>query len=393
MANKFVVFFFLLILIVPITTILFKVLVPIIAETAESDDLKNENLFSLSSDFLALNGTSVNLNLSHKDAVINSFTPVHKNQVWLDFDGGYNRDDRVKNVKVIQSDLIIFNNDTNFTFSAWIKNNKLGGTNSNKSACIIGVQFRYSLYFYTNLSTDKFRFGIRNMSGALQVSVEAGKVSDKLGEWTHLVGVYNITNVIIYQDGLFIETDVKPAGLIFTNKSILSIGGGEGILNGNGIGWNGSIDEARIYNRSLSATEILEIYNSGRVKNSSLNSTGLVLWQPFEENSGLTTHDVFNSSLDGTITGAIWGNDGVNIPLGNLTDYTLVETNFTLINNDLSWRGITINYENHWYNDFGVHVKILKFAGAFLGLCLLIFIIRQVASMFSGDNYYYDEYY
>jgi len=55
--------------------------------------------------------------------------------------------------------------------------------------------------------------------------------------------------------------------------------------------WNGAIDEVRIYNQSLTSSQVSEIYNSGRIANSSLPSDGLVLWYSFDEGTGTTVYD------------------------------------------------------------------------------------------------------
>ena len=59
--------------------------------------------------------------------------------------------------------------------------------------------------------------------------------------------------------------------------------------------WKGYGDEIRWYNRSLSQSEITQIYNSGRKANSSLPTTGLVLWLPLNEGTGTDVHS-FNQS-------------------------------------------------------------------------------------------------
>ena len=72
---------------------------------------------------------------------------------------------------------------------------------------------------------------------------------------------------------------------------------------------NGSIDEVRIYNRSLSAYEISQIYSSGLRRNSNLPADGLVSWYDMQPGSdGNTTRlvDVSNGIYNGTITGATY---------------------------------------------------------------------------------------
>jgi hypothetical protein len=63
------------------------------------------------------------------------------------------------------------------------------------------------------------------------------------------------------------------------------------------------MDEVRMYNRTISQDEINQIYNSGRIANSSLNSTGLVLWLKANEiNNNLTIIDSSNYANNGNNT-------------------------------------------------------------------------------------------
>ncbi len=78
--------------------------------------------------------------------------------------------------------------------------------------------------------------------------------------WTHLAGVYNGTNVILYKNGVELGRTAKT-GLTDTALTAVMIGAENsgGITNP----YTGLIDNVRIYNRALSASEILAIYNSG----------------------------------------------------------------------------------------------------------------------------------
>jgi hypothetical protein len=82
------------------------------------------------------------------------------------------------------------------------------------------------------------------------------------GEWHHVCGTYDGANLRLYIDG--VEDAASPvayAGEISTNIYEVYIGENTG---NPGRGWNGMIDEVRIYNRALDADEITTIMDGGR---------------------------------------------------------------------------------------------------------------------------------
>jgi len=80
--------------------------------------------------------------------------------------------------------------------------------------------------------------------------------------WYHVVEVVNRTtnNTTLYLNGVSATTTVNIASLgNVNNAQNVQIAKETGISN-----WNGAIDDVRIYNRALSATEIKQLYNAGR---------------------------------------------------------------------------------------------------------------------------------
>jgi len=78
--------------------------------------------------------------------------------------------------------------------------------------------------------------------------------------WHHYVGVYDGASVFLYIDG--VSADSTPPALTGnTQDSVhnLQINRSDG-----GLGWNGKIDDVRIYNRALTQAEITRLYNMGR---------------------------------------------------------------------------------------------------------------------------------
>ena len=82
-----------------------------------------------------------------------------------------------------------------------------------------------------------------------------------LNTWTHIVASYDGTNRRIYFNGVEVKSDT-PSGSIGTSTGSLFIGN----YGGGGFSFDGKIDEVRIYNRALSAEEILDHYKRGALR-------------------------------------------------------------------------------------------------------------------------------
>lgn len=240
-----------------------------------------------------------------------------KNMTWLNFDG---TNDNVDLPNIAGSP-------TSFTISIWVnKNNDI----TQQYVITDGDNMQYPQFI--NNQTIVYMW---NNSGA-KFYVNGTNLS--MGVWHNIIVTQNATNanLSLYEDGVYINsTNVTTArGLVRTDL-------GRATTNT----LNGSIDEFRLYNRTLEASEILQIYNSGRQTNQSLTSDGLIIWQSFNEDIGTTTNDKANVSMNGIIgSGATWQNDGVNNLLTENTDYTQNTTLFTTINGNYAWSNITLNY-------------------------------------------------
>jgi hypothetical protein len=77
-------------------------------------------------------------------------------------------------------------------------------------------------------------------------------------EWVHLVGTVNDTNVALYLNGTMINTTVW-GGSIKSSLSNISIGGDIS----SGFILNGTVDEVGIWNRTLTPSEVSDLYNNG----------------------------------------------------------------------------------------------------------------------------------
>jgi len=98
-------------------------------------------------------------------------------------------------------------------------------------------------------------------SGGLQWPVLSGTIVTS-NIWYHIGITYDNTNIRTYLNGSQINSTALTGNFMNTGAPRLRIGGGVGWSTSNGHGWYGSIDDFRVYNRVLSATEISALYQS-----------------------------------------------------------------------------------------------------------------------------------
>jgi len=79
--------------------------------------------------------------------------------------------------------------------------------------------------------------------------------------WYHLAGTINTTNISMYMNGVLITTSSGISTGI-TNNSNSIIGWGFDPRFSSGRFFNGSVANCQVYNRTLSASEILQNYNA-----------------------------------------------------------------------------------------------------------------------------------
>ncbi len=181
-----------------------------------------------------------------------------------------------------------------------------------------------------------------------------------LNQWRYITLTYNGSDAILYIDAIAQSTTGTTSGAVDSYPNPLFIGA-QNLVSGTQVDFNGSIDEVRIYNRTLSADEISQLYLSNLRKydtdkfslyiNQSKNSTdvldeGTYTYYGWADdntgNSNITEIRTLEVSIDST-------NPEVTIDTPSNTSYSyttlIVEVNFT------------INEEGYceWSNDSGVN--------------------------------------
>lgn len=149
------------------------------------------------------------------------------------------------------------------------------------------------------------------------------------GNWTHITYTWNSTASLFYANGVLVNTHVATNPSLNQDRaSNIAIGGN--IYTWRVKYWNGSIANVRVYNRTLSPTEISVLYNSYNPKLSSGSlQKGLVLDMPLTSSATKSSTpgseimtDKTPYSNDGQNYGATVGSDSTSFDGGS--DYILI---------------------------------------------------------------------
>jgi glycosidase/PKD repeat protein len=146
-------------------------------------------------------------------------------------------------------------NPTNaITISAWVYDNSGGWYTWPRIVEKGASDNQYALFANPSGQLEFLLAGVTN--GTLVTSPPSS------GAWHHLAGTYDGSLISLYIDGQ-LAVQQSASGLLPISADALAIGGRP---SGNLLyQFNGLIDEARIYGRALSASEIIQLYNTDSV--------------------------------------------------------------------------------------------------------------------------------
>jgi len=198
---------------------------------------------------------------------------------------------------------------SDITVSAWAKPNSLESY-FEKNIIISGRRTEIGQPYTLTISPTKIAmtFQTDNINnGVIGWATKVVNATNNLNEWAYFTVVRSGLNVIFYKNGQQVGVpQTFLASTIYPGNGMLI---GRGFYGGNWY-FNGLIDDVRIYNRALSATEIQNLYKQTEVKiNSSQNdklTSGLVgLWSfNGKDVSGTIAYDRSGNGNNGTINGA-----------------------------------------------------------------------------------------
>ncbi len=188
-----------------------------------------------------------------------------------------------------------FNGSSRFTISCWVKPTAAGWLVCKMRSSGTGI-FGYQLAWESALS--RFRF-IVEASGESSQSAYTFDNAAPAGSWYHVVAVYDNRNMKIYLNGAFHNTATFLMTIDTPPDKDLAIGARSYDFTVDNF-FTGTIDDVRIYNRTLSNAEIMTMYAEGLGgeafrPNPSIGATNVdaytvLSWQP---DSNAISHDVY----------------------------------------------------------------------------------------------------
>ncbi len=188
-----------------------------------------------------------------------------------------------------------------FSVGAYFKTTITGTVKSILLKDVDGTNNNYKLSIS---ASNKAQISFVNTAFTTVSAIGATTVTD--GNWHYAVGTFDGVNLKIYVDGV-LEASTANATTPITGTNALNIGADNGGINK----FNGSLDELSVWNRSISATEIISLvgqrllgnesglvayYNFGGVLTDGVNGPTYV------PNSCTNTGSALNAQLAGTTT-------------------------------------------------------------------------------------------
>jgi len=198
-----------------------------------------------------------------------------------------------------------------FTFATWVKSS---GAYAGQYQRIINNSYSTGGYLGTD-NANKFLTIIKNKDFTVSSQSSADTAA-----WHHVALVWNGLSVVLYFDGLAIQTKTYTG----TDASLVSkIGFGNNIVP-NQEYWNGSLDEAYVFGRALSAGEVSGLYTGSSTATNLLpGTTSLQLANGATVDLGTGAQTVASLSGSGIVSNGTLTVTGVIAPGGSNTVGTL----------------------------------------------------------------------
>ena len=174
-----------------------------------------------------------------------------------------------------------------FTISAWVLLNQNSGT----FPMIIDNKEGNAMFFGVNI-------GIGHVGLNLYMGSVLQTLNDYLfpkGVWQYVTATYNGSMAKVYEDGVFVSNSAPGTYTGFNGIYI-----GNGTVAGNSF-WNGSIANVQLYNTSLPAAQVSQLYHEG-ISGTPISNAGLVGWWPLNGNAT----DLSGLGNNGTTTNVIY---------------------------------------------------------------------------------------
>jgi len=198
-------------------------------------------------------------------------------------------------------------NPATVTVSIWVKRNGY----QSQTANYLRRNYNDAYGILGDIASDNVRFRIHNGS----TYPESPNATLSLNEWTNIVGTYDLANIKIYRNGVFVNQTAHTSAISYaSSNTTLTIGRDDPVA---GRYMNANYGSVLIYNRALSANEILQNYEAQKNRfTNSIVHQGLILnldaGNPYSYGgAGSTIYDVSPTALSWTINGASYNSDPI----------------------------------------------------------------------------------
>jgi len=282
----------------------------------------------------------------------------------------------------------------NHTFSLWV--NPLSVTTSQY------IMDHYNWRIVTSGTTYRFTVGrMENVTGPTNSTGNAYNVGSypiSVDEWTHLVGVYSPDTINghgfikFYANGVLngtIDIEFQKIWIGYGDDEV-QLGNSD---HGAAIPFNGSIDEVMIFNRSLSQTEITNLYNRQALYRNVFTTLKIdINWTSLLSNN-------YNYYVDALDTGGLFNFTEIrNIKIDYTPPYFItIPNNDSLIYNE-DWGGVFFNvsdetaFDTYLVNDTRFTINstgyLLNSSDLAYGSYLLNITINDTSNNINWTNYF-----
>jgi nitrogen fixation protein len=184
-----------------------------------------------------------------------------------------------------------------------------------------GQQDGYALEF---TASGAIKFGVY-VAGGGEWAITGG-VPVPTNQWSHVVGVYDGTNVSIYVNGVRATAPVAAVGSIMPSGNHLQIGHDP---SNPPRYFAGLIDEASVYSTALSPVQVLALYGAGNAGKCQ-TSPPSILTQPESQTAGIGTSVTLSVAATGSRPLSYqWSFNGANLLTATSSTLTLTNAQFS----------------------------------------------------------------
>jgi hypothetical protein len=188
-------------------------------------------------------------------------------------------------------------NPTTVTVSIWVKRNGY----QSSIASYLRRNYNDAYGILGDIAADNVRFKIYNGT----TYPESPNATLSLNEWTNIVGTYDLANIKIYKNGVFVGQTAHTSAISYASaNTTLTIGRDDPVA---GRYMNANYGSVLIYSRALSAVEVAQNYEAQKSKfANTIVQQGLVLnldaGNPYSyAGAGAVWYDVSGNSFNATL--------------------------------------------------------------------------------------------